>query len=140
LAVTDQGWLACNSDFTKDSPWLVATSTDAGNSFTPELTFGDLATVTSCGDICATTSAWLYGVFGSGPVAPSGGPGRDLDASLPPAPDSGRNETPDEPAPRKSNGDSGFCAMRLGTHQFGLGWVGILLAVGFRRSTHRRRE
>jgi hypothetical protein len=81
LEVDGKHWLACNSDFTRDSPFIVASSDDSGKSWTPQLELADLATMTSCGDVCGATTGWLYGLYGTQVGNPTTTGERDFDAS-----------------------------------------------------------
>jgi hypothetical protein len=132
LNVEGDEWLACNSNFSASSPWIVARSVDEGKTWAPELTLSDLGALTSCGDVCATTSAWLYGVFGVNGPRP-GGPDSSNDAGLPlRKPDAGEGPKPGA-TPRKASGCS------LGTTSASPRDLLLMgAALGFLR--HRRRR
>lgn len=76
FSVQDAVWYACDDDFARASPWLVARSSDRGANWIPELTVDDLGAVSSCGEVCAETAGWLYGLFGSFVPPPNVGDGR----------------------------------------------------------------
>jgi MYXO-CTERM domain-containing protein len=80
LEIDDGGWLVCNSDFTRQSPFIVATSDDEGQSWQPQLQLEDLTTLTSCGEICAATTGWLFGVYGTLQGDPTTSGVRDFDS------------------------------------------------------------
>lgn len=59
LTAVDDRLMACGADFSRDSPWLVASSQDEGVTWTPLLRLTDLPGAESCGEICESTTAWL---------------------------------------------------------------------------------
>lgn len=134
LEVDGDRWLACNSDFTRESPFIVATSEDGGESWQPELEIADLVTLTSCGSICAATTGWLYGVYGASQPGPATPAGPDLDASS-----SGPNASRDAGAGDEggSGGSDGCdCRVQGGAPRSTATALGVLvLVLGWRRAS-----
>jgi hypothetical protein len=121
---------ACVNDFTYASNFLLGTSRDGGETWTPALTLDDLGGVDSCGEDCASTTDQLHADYG---VAPEPEPSpNDSDASLPVP-----SANPDPSAKR------GGCA--LGTPsdaRWGLALCVSVLAASLRRAraASRRRR
>lgn len=140
LDVDGERWLLCNSDFTRESPFIVATSDDAGETFTPELRVEDLAAVTSCGETCGATTGWLYGVYGAAQGGGTGSGIRDFDASaLDPESDGNDAGASSGPAARPAS-----CGCRLDGARGARwsSWFGglVLVGLGVRRASTRVRR
>lgn len=66
---------ACSTDYTAESPFLLARVDSDTLGFTPVLTVQDLGQVSACGAECQTTHEWLktlYGALGGGDTGTSG--------------------------------------------------------------------
>jgi MYXO-CTERM domain-containing protein len=133
LEVDGERWLACNSDFTRDSPFIVARSEDAGQSWIPELEVEDLGTLTSCGDACAATTGWLYGLYGATNGSPGSGDGRSYDASalLPRSDASDASAAVRNAKPRDSSGCG--CRVPGGKSPPAAAWALVLALAGVLR-------
>jgi MYXO-CTERM domain-containing protein len=135
LTTTSKTWLGCNSDFTHNSEWIVASSDDEGESWTPELTLDELVDISSCGHVCATTTEWLDGLYGPAVDMPTTTGERDSGAEPAMAADASADaEQPTSEPPAKSG-----CGCRTsGKSGENTHWWPILLLglVGLRRKLY----
>jgi hypothetical protein len=79
ITATESAVFLCSSDFSRNSPFVVAESRDFVH-FEPRLRIQDLGVLSSCGEACELTSNWLAALFGAVAFPPDLGPGSPRDA------------------------------------------------------------
>jgi hypothetical protein len=79
VTATESALFLCSSDFSRNSPFVVAESRDLVH-FEPRLRTQDLGVLASCGAACELTSNWLAALFGAVAFPPDLGPGSPRDA------------------------------------------------------------
>ncbi len=153
LRSAEGGLFVCGNDFTRDAPFIVARSTDDGQTWKPAMDLRELGTIDGCDGACSITVDWLLATYGplsvgTGPPVGDAGvvdttiPSRGLDIDAGSAAAGDDDDASDDDSVSKSGGCSVVdtsAGRPRGTSISVAGWL-LFIWGSVRRRRHCRRH